>query len=67
MNVPGAQCARCNSREGDEVVNAMLAKALEEKTEFTKEEWAALEVEGLGKSPFIKSGNTYFMNTNEYK
>jgi hypothetical protein len=46
--------------EGRNLEHEKLAKALENKTEFTKEEWKKFDIKDLCADHFIKSGNWYF-------
>lgn len=46
--------------EGRELSDSKLSKALMCKTEFTYQEWKALDIEDLRKDDFIISGDFYF-------
>jgi hypothetical protein len=45
---------------GKEITNETLAVALQQKTEFTHEEWAGMKVDDLTPHSFIKVGDRYF-------
>lgn len=46
--------------EGRELSDSKLSKALMCKTEFTDQEWKALDIQDLRKDDFIISGDSYF-------
>jgi hypothetical protein len=50
---------------GRNLEHEKLAKALENKTEFTKEEWKKFYIKDLCADHFIKSGNEYFQPAEE--
>ncbi len=45
---------------GTEIKNELLAAALQEKVQFTKEEWDKFQVADLSSDSYIKAGNRYF-------
>jgi hypothetical protein len=45
---------------GSEIKNDRLAAALQQKVEFTKEEWQQLQAADLSSDCYIKAGNRYF-------
>ena len=51
---------------GDEIDNADLATALENKTEFTKEELSQMNVSNLSHHSYIKANDTYFKPAVDY-
>ena len=46
---------------GTEIENQALATALQQKEEFTQEEWDAFAITGLSHDTYIKVGDTYFI------